>query len=158
MPGSLAGNRTDGIDVKQADIISCALVALFGLVLLFVIIPGWVPTKLSGEYGPAAHDMPKVAALTFTALAVLFLIYRLRDKGADYDDDAPPILKSSWLFLIFVTALSNWVGFLLAGPVTIAGFMVMMGEKRIIHVGVTAIGASMAIWLFFWQLLRFPLP
>ena len=133
--------------------------------MLFVIIPGWVPTELSGEYGLAAHDMPKVAALTFTALAVLFVIYRLRDKGGSSDDDAPPIPKSSWLFLlrggsflILVTAMFNWVGFLIAGPVTIAGFMVMMGEKRIMHVGVTAIGASTAIWLFFWQLLRFPLP
>ena len=149
--------------MKQADIISSALVALFGLTLLFVIIPGWVPTELEGDYGLAAHDMPKVAALTFTALAVMFMAYRLRGKGDP--DEIPPMALTNWqfllrggLFLIFVTALFNWVGFLLAGPVTIAGFMVMMGERRVLHVGVTAIGASIAIWLFFWQLLRFPLP
>ena len=142
------------------------MVTLFGLVLLFVIIPGWVPTELEGDYGLAANDMPIVASLTFTALAVVFLVYRLRDKNAVTDDDlAPPILLSNWLFLlrgglflIAVTVLFNLVGFPLAGPVTIAGFMLMMGERRPWHIALTALGASAAIWMFFWQLLRFPLP
>jgi len=152
--------------VKQADIFSSAVVALFGLTLLFVIIPVWVPTELEGEYGLAANDMPIVAALTLTALAVMFLVYRLRDKSALTDDDlAPPISTPNWLFLlrggmflIAATMLFIWVGFPLAGPVTIAGFMLIMGEKRPCHVVITALGASAAIWLFFWQLLRFPLP
>ncbi len=152
--------------MRQADIISCTLVTLFGLTLLFVIIPVWVPTELSGEYGLAAHDMPQVATLTFTALAALFVVYRFRGGDSEAEsDEAAPISRSNWLFLlrgglflIAATALFNWVGFPLAGPVTIAGFMLMMGEKRPGHVAFTSIGASFAIWLFFWQLLRFPLP
>ena len=107
---------------------------------------------------------------TVTALAALFFFHRVRTKAKRSDKDAaddatPPIARTNWLFLlrggvflIVVTALLNWLGFLAAGPVTIAGFMLMMEERRPLHIGVTAIGASIAIWFFFWQLLRFPLP
>jgi hypothetical protein len=36
--------------------------------------------------------------------------------------------------------------------------MIMMDEKRPIAVIGTSIIATAAIWLFFWQFLRFPLP
>ena len=156
--------------MRRADIVSSALITLFGLALWFVIIPIWVPTILEGSYGLRAHDMPNVAALTVTALAALFFVYRVRGKGEAADaavgtDDTPPISRRNWLFLlraavflIVVTALFDWQGFLVAGPVTVAGFMVMMGERRPLHVGLTAIVAPIVIWLFFWQLLRFPLP
>ena len=47
---------------------------------------------------------------------------------------------------------------LVAGPPTVAGFMIMMGERRPWAVAITAIAATAAIWLFFWQFLKFPLP
>ena len=78
---------------------------------------------------------------------------------------AQPIEHKNWLFLlraaiflIVVTAIFEWVGFLAAGPPTVAGFMIMMDEKRPFAVIGTSIVATAAIWLFFWQFLRFPLP
>ncbi len=156
--------------MKTADIVSSALVSLFGVVLLFVIIPGWVPVESGPGFGLAATAMPNVATVTATALAALFLLYRLsnrhpRTEADDLYDATPPIERKNWLFLwrggvflIVVCALFNWLGFLVAGPPTVAGFMIMMGEKRPWHVGITAIGATAAIWLFFWQFLKFPLP
>ena len=156
--------------MKTADIISCALVTLIGLVLLFVIIPGWVPVEAGPGFGLAATTMPYVATVTLTALAGMFFIYRLRDRHVDGETDKdydaqPPIPRKSWLFLlrgslflIAVTALFEWIGFLVAGPPTVAGFMIMMGEKRPLPVCITAVGATVATWLFFWQFLKFPLP
>ncbi len=156
--------------MKTADIFSCAVVTLFGAVLLSVIIPGWVPVESGPGFGLPATAMPNVAAVTFTALAATFFIYRVRGGGArtetdDEYDATPPIGRRSWLFLlqgglflIVVTALFNWIGFLVAGPPTVAGFMIMMEEKRPWHVAATALGATAAIWLFFWQFLKFPLP
>ncbi len=156
--------------MKFVDLVSCALVTLFGLVLLLVIIPGWVPVEHGPGFGLPATAMPNVATVTFTALAALFFIYRVIDRHkrseADAEDDAtPPIARRSWLFLlraalflVVVTALFNWLGFLVAGPPTVAGFMVMMGEKKPLHVAGTAIASTVAIWLFFWQFLKFPLP
>ncbi len=156
--------------MRTADIYSSALVALFGLVLLLVIIPGWVPVETGPGFGLAATTMPNVATATATALAAAFFIYRLsnrrpRTETEELDDATPPIGRENWifllrggLFLIVVTTLYNWFGFLVAGPPTVAGFMIMMGERKPWHVGFTAVGATVAIWLFFWQFLRFPLP
>ena len=156
--------------MKTADIVSSALVTLFGVALLSVIIPGWVPVESGPGFGLPATAMPNVAMVTATALAALFFIHRGIDRHerteAEAEDDAtPPIARRSWLFLlrgglflIVVTALFNWIGFLVAGPPTVAGFMIMMDEKRPWHVAATALGATAAIWLFFWQFLKFPLP
>lgn len=156
--------------MKTVDIVSSALVFLVGLLLLFVIIPGWVPVESGPGFGLAATTMPYVAATTVTALAGMFFVYRLRDSHKrsetddEYDADAPMVL-ANWLFLlrgalflIAVTLLFEWFGFLVAGPPTVAGFMVMMGERRILPVAVTAIATTAAIWLFFWVFLQFPLP
>lgn len=150
--------------MRKADLVSGALVALFGLVLFLIIIPIWVPTILEGSYGLHAKDMPNVAAITITALAIFLVASRLR-VGNDKADLTPPITRENWwfllrgaIFLIVATALFVSIGFLAAGPVTVAGFMLMMGERRPIPIGITALGAPVIIWLFFWQLLRFPLP
>lgn len=156
--------------MKTADIVSCALVTLFGLVLLFVIIPGWVPVEAGPGFGLSATTMPNVAVVTLTALSTLFFIYRVRDQhlreDADRKDDTtPPITSGNWLFLlrgslflIAVTALFEWLGFLVAGPLTVAGFMIMMGERRPLPIVFTSVAATAATWLFFWQFLKFPLP
>jgi hypothetical protein len=156
--------------MKTADIYSTAVVVLFGLVLYFVIIPGWVPVEEGPGFGLKATTMPIVAVVTFTILAMMYFIHRVRGKSGQSEadeeyDSTPPIPRAGWLFLlrgsvflIVVTALFNWAGFLVAGPPTVAGFMIMMGEKRMLHVGATALVATAATWLFFWQFLKFPLP
>jgi hypothetical protein len=156
--------------VKTADIFSNAVVVLFGLALLFVFIPGFVPVESGPGFGLAATTMPNVAVTTMVALAAMFFVYRLcraqptEDSEAEYDS-TPPIEHNNWVFLlrggvflIAVTAIFEWVGFLAAGPPTVAGFMIIMDEKRPIAVIGTSIVATAVIWLFFWQFLRFPLP
>lgn len=156
--------------MRKADIVSAAAILLLGLAALFVVIPVWIPVILEGDYGLRARDMPTVAALAVTGLAAMFLAHRLRAPGGPSAGDAradaaPPIPRRSWLFilrasafLIAVTALFEWAGFLVAGPVTVGGFMYAMGERRRLHIAVTAVAATGAIWLLFWQLLRFALP
>jgi hypothetical protein len=156
--------------VKTADIYSNAVVVLSGLALLFVFIPGFVPVESGPGFGLAATTMPIVAATTMVALAAMFFVFRLcraqptEDSEVEYDS-TQPIEHKNWLFLlraaiflIVVTAIFEWVGFLAAGPPTVAGFMIMMDEKRPFAVIGTSIVATAAIWLFFWQFLRFPLP
>lgn len=152
------------------DIVSCTVVALFGLTLLFVIIPGWTPVETGPGFGLAATTMPNVAVVTATVMAATFVLYRVLDlhpageNNEEYDATSP-IERKNWLFLlrgglflIAVTAMFEWAGFLVAGPLTVAGFMLMMGEKRPWHVVITSVGATAVLWLFFWQFLKFPLP
>ena len=144
--------------MKTADIVSSALVTLFGAALLLAIIPAWIPVESGPGFGLAATTMPNVAAATATALAAAFLIYRLSNRhprtAADEEYDAtPPIGRKNWMFLlrggvflVVVTVLFNWLGFLVAGPPTVAGFMIMMGERKPWHIGFTAVGATAGIW------------
>ncbi len=85
--------------MRKADIISGGLVAVFGLALLLVIIPIWVPTILEGSYGLRAKDMPNVAAVTATALAVFLVVSRIR-VGKTKADATPPISLENWWFLL----------------------------------------------------------
>jgi len=158
------------IGMKKADIISAAVVAVFGFLLLFVVIPGWVPRHEEGGYGLGAQVMPRITATLVTVLATLFFFSRILDRKAksapDTEDDAaPPIPRSSWAFLgtaslliVAMTATFTWVGFLVAGPLTVAGFMLLMGERRPVPIVATSVVSTAVIWLFFWQLLNFPLP
>ena len=91
--------------MKTADIVSSAVVTLFGVVLLLVIIPGWTPVESGPGFGLPATAMPNVAAATATALAVPLFIYRVIDRhertAAEAEDDATtPIERRSWLFLL----------------------------------------------------------
>lgn len=150
--------------MKKIDVISGALIVLFGLALIFIIIPIWVPTILEGDYGLRAKDMPNVAAFTVTGLGLLFLYTTLFGSNDDTGTSSA-ITPENWrfllkatIFLIIIVSIFQWVGFLAAGPITIGGFMLYMGERRPIPLLATALCAPLVIWLFFWQLLRFPLP
>jgi hypothetical protein len=155
--------------MRKADLVSAAAAA-FGLMLLLVVIPVWVPDHEQGGYGLGARVMPTIAAALATALALLFLAARLlgrreRTEAERAEDAAAPISRANWLFLLkaalflaAVAVLFDRAGFLAAGPVTVAGFMVAMGERRAVPIAATALIAAAAIWLFFWQLLSFPLP
>jgi hypothetical protein len=156
--------------MKTADLVSAGLVALFGLLILFVVIPGWVPAHEEGGYGMGARVMPRVMATTVVVFAIAFFVSRLLGHrepgdGEGQADEPAPLDRGNWgfiglaaLFLVLVTAVFTWAGFLVAGPLTVAGFMLAMGERRPLAVLGAAILAPAAIWLFFWQLLRFPLP
>ncbi len=55
-------------------------------------------------------------------------------------------------------ALLYYFGILAGGPVMVALFMIMMGEYRPLPIMVLSLSAPVLVWLFFWKLLRFPLP
>jgi len=116
--------------VRRADIVAGAVVVLTGLALLVYFIPVWVPEVLEGDYGLGARDMPRVAAITVTGLGLLFLVHQLRGQGAGADGEAEQDGPAP-------ISKANWK------------FLLMCSVFLV---------ATSAIWLFFWQLLRFPLP
>jgi putative tricarboxylic transport membrane protein len=156
--------------MRKADLVSAAVVTVFGLLLLLVIIPTWVERHEEGGYGLGARVMPNTMAIIVTALGVLLFASRLvegriRRNAVSVEESVPPMSRSNGTFfvmtsllLIALTALFKWVGFLAAGPLTIAAFMLVMGERRPIPIVLTSVAAAGVIWLFFWRLLDVPLP
>jgi hypothetical protein len=148
--------------MRRADIISAALLLAFGLLVIFVVIPIWVPGHQGGNYGLRAQDAPYLTMIVVTGLALFFLIRRL---FFDRSDEANPISKESWGFLALITVilvatllLLEFVGVLAGGPFIVAVMMFLMGERRPLAIGATAVLAPIAVWAFFWKLLEFPLP
>lgn len=156
--------------MKKADFLSAIAVALFGLVLLFVIIPIWVPSHEEGGYGLDAPVMPIITATLVTVLSIglaasRWLAARKDGKPIGLGDTPSPIHSHNWKFLLITSAfliamlfLFAYAGFLVAAPITVAGFMLGMGERRPVPIILTSVLSAGVIWLFFWQLLKFPLP
>jgi hypothetical protein len=151
--------------MRKADIVSAGVVAVFGLIVLLVVIPIWVPGHMEGgSYGLRAQDFPLVTAVSFTLFAGAFMVFRAFFSKAD-ETDEPPITARSWRFLAIaggvlaaITVLLDTVRFLAGGPVAVGAFMVMMGERRPLPVIALSLAAPLAVWLFFWKFLEFPLP
>ncbi|MCH8917647.1 MAG: tripartite tricarboxylate transporter TctB family protein [Alphaproteobacteria bacterium] len=149
--------------MRRADIISAALLLAFGLLLIFVVIPIWVPGHDAGNYGLRAQDTPYLTMFLVTGFSACLLVRRLFfDRG---DDEKAPIPRQSWVFLLIASAvlvitliLLETIGILAGGPFVIAVLMYMMGERRPIAIAATAVLAPLLVWAFFWKLLQFPLP
>ena len=60
--------------------------------------------------------------------------------------------------LVISLLLIEHLGFLIGGPITVAALMLYMGSRKPITLVAVAVGAPLVIYLFFWQLLRIPLP
>ena len=149
--------------MRRADIISAALLVAFGLLLMFVVIPIWVPGHDAGNYGLRAQDAPYLTMILVTGLSGYLLLRRLFiDRG---DDEKAPIPRQSWVFLLIASAvlvitlvLLETIGILAGGPFIVAVLMYMMGERRPLAIAATAVLAPLLVWAFFWKLLQFPLP
>ena len=149
--------------MRRADIISAALFLAFGLLVIFVVIPIWVPGHDAGNYGLRAQDAPYLTMILVAGFSAYLLVRRLFfDRG---DDEKPPIPREGWVFLgaaaavlVITVVLLETIGILAGGPFVIAVFMYMMGERRPIAIIGTAVLAPVVVWAFFWKLLQFPLP
>jgi hypothetical protein len=136
---------------------------IFGLLVIFVVIPIWVPGHEEGNYGLRAQDTPYLTMIIATVLSAYLLLRRLLVDRED--PEKAPIPRQSWVFLGIVAALLvvtlvllQYIGILAGGPFVVAVFMYMMGERRPIAILATAIIAPLLVWAFFWKLLQFPLP
>ena len=151
--------------MRRADIISAALVTIFGLLVIFVVIPIWVPGHQEGNYGLRAQDAPLLTMVVATGLAAYLFVRRaFFDRGTEEDGSAP-IPRDGWIFLgliavilIVTLLLMQYLGILAGGPFVVAVLMYMMGERRPIAIGAPAVIAPALLWAFFWKLLQFPLP
>lgn len=150
--------------MNRADIIAGAAVTVAGLLILFVVIPFAVPGHDEGEYGLRAQDFPFVTAGLMTVLSALLVGIRLLAATAP-DAGGAPMSRRNGQFLFGVSILFvvtflllDTIGIAAGGPLVVAAFMVVLGERRPIPVILMSVGAPLLIWLFFWKLLRFPLP
>ena len=137
------------------------MLAVFGLISIFWLIPQYVATSTqTDDLSPAF--MPYVAAILCTAAAALLLATTIV-RGAAVEE-AAPLPKGSWLFigttvviLTLTFVLIDVLGYLPGAAAMVAGFMLLVRARWTIVVG-TAIVFPVALWFLFSKLLEFPLP
>lgn len=153
----------------------------FGLFVQFVLIPTQI-SQLSRAIlatGVSPRAFPSVAAWGVTVFGavvaardVRVALLRARERAANGPDNAQPDapvrepgarvdLRGLGIFfgvLVLYVALLPVLGHLIATPLAIVAFMVLLGERRVWLLAVTSIGTTVTMSLFFRVLLSTILP
>jgi len=144
--------------MRRANVVSGALLGLFGLAMLFFVIPWQI------EAGPAdmmsPRLVPTIMMVVVTALAVLLVVTNLRPRSEEAGDEAPPISPAELAALVKVGAifalclvLYAWVSPLAAGLALVAGTLLALGERRPLVIVLMPSALLLALWLLFYKVL-----
>jgi hypothetical protein len=145
--------------MRRANVVSGVLLAVFGLVMLFVVIPWQIEPGPQGMVSPSL--VPNLMMIVITALAVLLAAINWRRGAGGAQTDSPPpisraelaaLLKIGAVFALAV-ALYLWVSPLAAGAVLIVGALVALGERRLPVIVLMPAALLLALWLLFYKVL-----
>lgn len=145
--------------MRTANVISGAVLAVFGLLMIFVVIPIQIEEGPPGMVSPRL--VPQVMLWSITGLSLLLIVTNLR---SDEDEGPAPISRSEILALLkfavaFAVALALFflAGPLWAGIALVAGTLLLLGERRPLVVAAMTAGLMGATWVLFYQILRTPI-
>jgi hypothetical protein len=148
--------------MRLADLISGSLLLAVSLLFLFVIIPAQVG---EGEwYGLSPFFYPNLIAGAIAVFSLWLIVQAAVGKNAYEGREVPLSFWQIGIFLIagllilcgvmIVERFGIWVG----GPVTILAVMLLMGERRPLVLGPTAILPVVCIYTLVRFVLHAPLP
>lgn len=164
------------------DMMTGVIFLLFGLLMLFVIIPLTVPVSYvpPGQISPRFLPNAICGAITFFALIITVLTYFYR-KGdssseaavdtdvAEPDACEPAKGETSSAFLMWAPIITMgiivlyffllvWFGFIPSSVFAVLAIMLTFGERRLWVLLVTTIMVPSVVWLFAAKLLNIPMP
>jgi putative tricarboxylic transport membrane protein len=139
----ITGNRIAGI-----------VVAIFGLVLLFWIIPHHTEAVYYGWLRP--ETLPIIAAVIVVITSIIHILF----PTGKIDFDVKLAMRAGLFFMVSLLGLllMHLVGFLLAAPVMILVLMLMIGERRPLWLVTGIVIIPLAMWSTVELLLKRPLP
>lgn len=134
--------------------LSGIVVAVFGLILLFWIIPQHTETVDYGWLRP--ETLPIVSAVIAIIASVIHVLF----PTGKVDFDLKLARRAGLFFVISLLGLflMHLLGFLLAAPVMILILMLMIGERRPLWLVTGIVIIPLAIWSTIELLLKRPLP
>ncbi len=142
--------------MRRANIISGICLAVFGLVMLFAVIPWQIPEGPPGIMSPSL--VPTLSMSVIVLLSILLIAVNVRSRA---DETADAVISSSeyWaLGKIAALFLAGLLIFYVAGPlaasiVLIAGGLLLLGERRPLVLVVLPLALIGAVYLLFYQVL-----
>lgn len=149
--------------MEKADLAGGVAIALLGILLIFVVIP--LDTEEGMYYGLPPTFFPILLSVGLTVCAAALAAKAwLRLRAGGVLQAAPLRLRNLAMFvisamLVVAGALAiDYLGMIVGGPLLIAGFMLFLGERNAIRIGLTATLPVVAVYLLATHVLRTPLP
>lgn len=148
--------------MRAADIAAGALLAVLGLVTLFVFIPAEVGGSV--DHGVAPDVFPRVLMWLVTLLAGLLVATRL--PGRAPEDEAAPLTVQNFVYIVAASLVLlgaffavQQLGFILGGAITVGLAMLAMdGLRRPVRLAATVLLAPAAVYFVFKHLFAVYLP
>jgi len=150
--------------VRRSDLISGSLILIFGLVMIFVIVP--IQINSSSEYGLDPKFFPVVLLWLVVAMGALLVLTRFPTER-DPPDAETLIGRRNWIFVAAVTVLLvllfiaiEKIGFIVAGILMIALLMFALSgrDRNWIEIAAVSVIAPVAIYYTLYHLFSVQLP
>lgn len=134
--------------------ISGLVVAVFGVILLFWIIPRHTETVANAWLRPAT--LPIITAVIVIIASIVHLIF----PAGKAEFDLPLALRAGLFLVISLMGLflMHLVGFLIAAPLLVLVLMLLVGERRPLWLIAGVVLIPLAMWSSIEMLLNQTLP
>ena len=134
--------------------LSGAVVAVFGIILLFYIIPLHTEPVDYGWLRPAT--LPNVTAIVIIISGVIHILF----PSGTAEFEVLPAMRAGLFFVISLAGLfaMHRLGFLIAAPLLAIILMLMVGERRPLWLFAGVVMIPLGIWSSIELLLKRPLP
>jgi putative tricarboxylic transport membrane protein len=141
-------------DPMTLNRLSGVVVAVFGIILLFWIIPRHTEPVDYGWLRPAT--LPNVTAIIIVISGITHVLF----PSGKAEFDVQPAMRAGFFFVISLAGLFTMrhLGFLIAAPLLAMVLMLMVGERRPIWLFAGVAMVPLGIWSSIELLLKHPLP
>ncbi|WP_193183333.1 tripartite tricarboxylate transporter TctB family protein [Nisaea sediminum] len=145
--------------MRRANVLSGVVLAVFGLVMLVVVIPAQIGPGPEGMMAPSL--VPSMMMILVIVLSLLLTFNNMKAKPENADDELPvPISRGEFAALlklgaVFAAAIALylWVSPLVAGAALIVGALLALGERRPLVIVAMPTALLLAIWFLFYKVL-----
>ena len=122
--------------------ISGLVVAVFGIILLFWIIPRHTEPVDYGWLRPAT--LPNVTAIVVIISSIIHIIF----PSGQAEFDGQLAMRAGLFFMISLAGLflMHHVGFLIAAPLLVTVLMLLVGERRPLWLATGIVLVPLGIW------------
>jgi len=150
--------------VRNSDIISGSLIVIFGLVMIFIIVP--IEISSSSEYGLDPKFFPVALLWLVVAMGALLVLTRI-PTPPDPLDIEPLFDKHNWIFIgaatvlvILIFVAIEKIGFIAAGIIATAFLMLMLSgrDRNWIEIVAVSVIAPVAIYYTLYHVFSVQLP
>lgn len=145
--------------MRHANIISGTALAVFGLVMIFAIIPWQIETAPQGFVSPRL--VPYITMVVVVVLSAQLVLSNWRTPANESNiDKASPIsraeivalLKIGAIFALSIT-LYLWVSPLAAGATLMVVTLLVLGERRPLPIIAIPSTILLIVWFLFYKVL-----